>query len=411
MTHFSLSVTTATGAVFWALVAIAIAGLARAYRARLTPALQRMFLRFPGRFRPAMRRLIYLVYPTWRSYARGSDRTRNGIESRLLRLRSRSSMPVILVGAIYIDVALTPVSMRNIQNTEYGDLDTVRVQLGGAAYFTGHHLWEAFSRRTYLFSRIGKGDIFSRHLTRLVKEVPWIKGHHLSASGTAQCGVSVHLLDRDGTFSPTLTHRGALTEFTWATMLKELQHRTRRGGGVIFLSGFFRTSLNIDLIESIRTISPGVLLVVDHGRFQPEYHLSGVQALVSAFTVGAIDIYICTYGELMAFGRGAGLQIGPDLPEEDAVKRFQEAGILPKVTVVRGDQEPGVPTAILVTDRTIRVIEDGPADWTPKSAPGGKEAFTAGFLNHLFNPESQGDLDEIMDGAVHAGLRLWARRA
>jgi hypothetical protein len=319
-------------------------------------------------------------------------------------------MPVILVGGIYLDVWLSPVSVRLAKNTEYSDLDTVRAEPGGSAFYVGKYLGESFNRRSYLFSRIGRGDPFSRHLERIVKDVPWIRGDHLTASGTSQCGVSVHLIDHDGTFLPTFTHRGSLVELSWPLILRDLQHYTRRGGGLLYISGLFRTGLAVDLVSSIQKLSPGVLVVLDHGRFQPDDHVAAVRSLLDAFRLAAIDIYICTYSEIAALARGAGVVVSGEVSQFELIESFAGMHFLPKITVVRGDPEPGQPVAILAIDDKIELIEDGPHNWVPRNIPGGNSAFTAGFLNHFYRESPQGNLQDYLENAVRAGLRFWATR-
>ena len=410
--HFSFSVASPTGVVFWGLVAIAIAWLGRVYREALTPRLQRLLLRFPRRIIPILTRIAYFVYPTWRSYARGGERIRAAINIRISQLNTRPRMPVMLVGGVYLDIHLTPVPARDEinPNMEYSDLDTVPVNIGGACFFVGKYLWEGFTRRSHLFSQIGKGDMFSRQLSRLIKEVPWIRDDHIPTSKNSQCGVSIHLLDREGRFTPTFTHKGALGNFRWKPIIKSLQHCGRRGGGVLYISSFFRTSLSQDLATSIRSLSPNILVILDHGRFQPTEHPAAMRTLTDAFSAAMVDIYICTYGEIYAFATGAGLAVGRELDEIEVVRRCAKSGILPKVTVVRGDQNAGQPTALLAIDNEVQLIKDGPKDWHPQSSPGIHEAFTAGFINYLYSSDATGEIEDIMVEAVRAGLKFWAKK-
>jgi hypothetical protein len=404
---FSLSVATATGVVFWGLVAIAIAAAAKRYRSKLTPLLRHLLLRLPSRFIPLVRRLAYFVYPTWRSFATGSGRTRNGITNRISYL-SDSRLPTVLIGGIYLDISLGPVDIKETKNTEYYDLDTVKVAPGGSAFFVGKHIWDAFHRPSYLVSRIGKGDQFSKQLAALLKEVPWIRGNHLSASNNSQCGISVHLIDRDESFRPTFTHKGALIELSWRSIIKEVQHLTRHGGGVVYISGFFRTGLNVDLTTSINQLSPYVLTIVDHGRFQPGDNPAAERSLLEAFRSNAIDVYVCTFDEMLCLAESAGISHPHQISKLELIQSLASGRFLPKVTIIRGEPGPGRPHATLVVDDRIESIQEGPDEWHLTNVPGRGSAFTAGFINYLSKVNPQYDLWDQLVAGVRAGLTFWA---
>jgi hypothetical protein len=407
----SLSLTQPAGAVFWALVAIAIAALARVYRAKLMPPLRRLFTRFPGRIIPVVKRTVYAIFPTLRSHVKVGERTRSAIQGRITQLQTRAHMPMVVVGGIYLDLGLAPVSVTGALNTEYSDLDTIPTTVGGSAYFVGRYLWKGFTRKSYLFSRVGRGDFFSRQLARLVKESPWIRGDNLSSSKQLQCGISVHLLDKDTGIQPTFTHKGAVRELTWGRILRDMQHCFRRGGGVLYISGYFRTGLSLDFTSSIRALSPDIVVILDHGRFRPGDDPAAENALFEAFRSAAVDIYICTYAEIKALARAARLSNLDNLSEVELVEHMAQQSLLPKTTIVRGDPEPGVPTAIAVVDRTIEIVQDGPQDWIPEIRPGAQSAFTAGFINALYDGGRREGFEEMFTNAVKAGLRYWAQEA
>lgn len=316
----------------------------------------------------------------------------------------------MLLGGVYLDIWISPVSIDRFPNVEYSNLDTVRIEPGGSAFFVGKHLWTGFTHKCYLFSRVGEGDVFSKQLAKLLKNCPWTRGNHLSTSQHSQCGVSIHLLDRARQAVPTLTHKGALSELSWSRVLKDLQHVTRRGAGVLYISGFFRTGLSRDLDSSIRALAPDTLVLIDHGRFQASDDPAAANSLLDAFRSGLIDIYICTYAEITTFADAIGLTFVRGQPHIETIEYFAQSEILPKVTVVRGDPINGVPTAIIAIDAKVQLIEEGPRDWTPRNRPGEQDAFTAGFINYLYTGDSRESLEDILTGAVGAGLKFWATR-
>jgi len=111
------------------------------------------------------------------------------------------------------------------------------------------------------------------------------------------------------------------------------------------------------------------------------------------------------------FAAGAGLAVTPELDEIEVVQRCARSGILPKVTIVRGDQNAGQPTALLAIDNEVGLpIKEGPKNWHPQSSPGLHGAFTAGFINYLYSNDARGDIEDIMVEAVRAGLKFWAQK-
>ena len=354
-------------------------------------------------------RIGYAIYPTWRSYAHGRDRTQSSLERRVNVLRNRKRLHVVLVGGVYLDVYLKPVYVDMTPN-EYADLGAVRTSPGGSAYFVGRHLGER-GRRSYLFSRMGKGDLFSRQLKRHLEDADWIRGENVSTARSGQCAVSVHLLEPSGIPLPTYTHRGALQELTWSRCLQDVQRYLRGGGGVLYVSGFFRTSLDNDLRSSINALPPDTLAVIDHGRFKGEYYQAALRTLLEAFATDVFDIYVCTMTEIMELASGAGVRLTPGLADGQAVVREILDGIrLPRVTIVRGDAKPRRQArAIVAFDGSIFTIKEGPLEWTPTGEPGGKSAFTAGLIEYLFVGNDR-NVDEAIREAVRAGLRAWVRK-
>jgi len=300
--------------------------------------------------------------------------------------------------------------LAEMRAVEYRDLDTVRAMPGGAAFFIGKHLWDGFGRRSFFFSHIGRGDVFSKNLGKQMKDMPWVRGDHITTSNHAQCAVSMQLLDRSGTPLPTFTHRGALAELSWTRILKDVQHTLRKGGGVLVISGYFRTDLCVDLDRSIAVVSPDVLVVLDHGRFHANDNEPALRSLIGAFKSGTVDIYICTYSELVEVARGVGtvsVKEVDTLSEIAVLRRMMDGGILPRVTVVRGDAKPGMPAALVAFDKHVELIKNGPVDWQPKGRPGSKNSFTAAFIDHLYTGR-ESTTEEAIRAAVSAALVHWS---
>jgi hypothetical protein len=403
--------TTALGVVVLGILTAAIVGILGRYRARITPPLRRLALRLPRRVKPVLIRIAYAVYPTWRSYSPRGERSISSLDRRVQILSSRPRLPTVLVGGAYLDVHLRPVERETLINPaakEYANLGEVRTTAGGSAFFVGQYLYDVSGRKSFFFSRVGKGDFFSRHLKRTIQDSQWIRGDNISVSRSSQCAVSIHLLSPDGAPLPTYTHRGALLDLTWRRILKDVQHCFRRGGGVLYISGYFRTALDIDLAESVSSVSPDVLVIVDHGRFKKEDCRPALRSLVDSFQSGMVDIYVCTYTELLEYAAGAGVDVTiVDGNYAEAVRQILRAGILPRVTVVRGDARPHhQATALVAMDGDVRELTEGPQDWVPRGEPGGRSAFTAGLISNLYAGRGR-NISEVVELAAREGLRAW----
>jgi sugar/nucleoside kinase (ribokinase family) len=311
--------------------------------------------------------------------------------------------PLVIVGGLYLDIYLSPVNAKDLRlGSEYGNLDTVRVECGGSAYFVGKYLFDRYRRRSHVFSRLGAGDALSGSLQALLKRERWPVDIEVTKVDKSQCGVSAHLLQHNGRHT-TLTHKGALESLRWGQILPGLQRKTRRGG-VLYISGYFRTGLHMDLCPTLQKLSPKLLICIDHGRFRKEESPTEAAALMGAFEQGLIDVYICTYPEIRELLASVGVEVNEATSQEEALKRFRSVGKLPPVTVVRADTEAPNSNAYVVFHDRVEVVQAGGGQATPNDHPGQKNKFNAGLVHALLTGSSNPHLPSIILDATRSAL-------
>jgi hypothetical protein len=370
------------------------------------PRIRRTVARGPRPIVTVIKTVADHAYPTWRTTGGGSNRSETGTEIRIQHTRSMRNPRYVLLGGLYLDLFLSPIKTQDLVETEYGDLEMVTARCGGSAYFVGHSLWKNFAKKSYLITRVGRNDPMSVALLRSLSEKKWIRQEHILAVKNTQCGVSVHLLQRDHSFYTTFTHKGALAELTWDPVLVTIQRRLR-GGGVLYISGYFRTALHRGLIGALRDLSPNVLVCIDHGRFEAAENLEAVDVLREAFERRIVDV--CTYGELCRFMECVGHHPADPSDILISLQHFAASGALPLVTVVRGDTQANQAVAfVIVGGRVETVTQRVPGDQLV-TRPGLKSAFNAGLLHGLADGFPEVNLGDAVVEATTTALQCWLR--
>lgn len=395
----------ALGAVLYGLLsAVIFAGTAGiAY----TPLLRLLIWtgrRLPPRMRPGLRESADRIVPEWR---RVGGPARPPLEWRLRQVRAKKRVAYALVGGVYMDVGLYPVDVADLEEGEFSGLDAVRLNVGGSAAWVGHYLYTMTKgrQRSSLFSRLGD-DAFSRDLRQRIRYATWVKDFHQVEAKSSQCGLSVNLENRGGLPPTTLTHRGSLRSFEWSQILHPLNKCTRHGG-VIYISGYFRTNLCNGLVRALDALPAQTVVCIDHGRFRQDEFRHHGHALQSAFSLGLIDVYICSNKEFRDFARGAGVDTAPDRPIEELVKRCEDRGVLPPFTIIKGTVG-SAPTAYVAERGRIEKVElDRPAAHT-RGSVGRQNAFNAGFLHRLGNGRPDMTARAAVTDAVRHALETWA---
>lgn len=400
------TVDTPVGVVFYALVATAIAAILRFTRTPLINFTRRTARRMPAGFRSRVTSLGYWLVPRWRSFAAGSARTNDQLNTRLDSLVGRK-FRIAAVGGVYTDLVLGPVHLDPPSDVELADLEYVKWSAGGAVHHLASHLWEPFRRTVRLFSIIGQHDAATKTLVREIQSNPGVSKSFLSPLPGRQSGFSLHLQHELERALPTLTYSGPIDQLRWGDILRDLQRTFRYGAGVLHISSIFRTALVKDLQQSISQLSPAVLVILDLGRTDHHADEAKKCALVGALQNGAIDILISTIIELRAFGRANGIQEN-ELKDAAFLRAVVEGDLLPRVCIVRGTQGPGLPRAVLICDGQISLIEGDNSAWTPKRTVGGQMAFNAALIASLTKRRNDLALRDKLRACVREALVHWS---
>lgn len=385
-------------------------------RKQLVPRLVKLSRNWPNPLRTGAVWLADFAWPDWRTYGGGSRRDRVGTVGRLLHVRrGRGWPPVLLFGATYLDVSVGPIRMRRLRAGEISSLDAVSIELGGSGPYLGKHLHQFYDVRSRLYTRIGGSDPLSGQLRQLLKEQRWRRGWPLGKyahlSKGEQCGVSVHLQQNEDVFHSTFTHTGALGSLTWNQHLFAIQKASRRGG-ILYVSGFFRTNLQAHLCSSLRKLSPKLLIVFDHGRFEPQHSERGVTTLSNAFSQGLIDVYVCTFSELEDLCQGMNLiEDDEHLRPKELVERVStNHRLFPRLVLVRGNSLDEHTDAYALWDGVaIQASVEARRSSATGDRPGEKTAFTAGFLASIADAkDAGGNVVHVITDALDDAVARWA---
>lgn len=391
------------GIVLLGLVAIAIAALVRPFRNPAIKALRQLPL--PRVVRRWLGRSADGLFSGWRQ-AGGALRKPSTLGDRIAWSRRMRELRVSVIGGVYLDIELGPVRTATLTGTEFSDLEGVRRRCGGSAPFVAEYLWANFKQRSSLFSRIGRRDPFSREIRHAVDHAQWSLNSVLVRSNDSDAALSVHLLQHNRGFHTTFTSKGALADFNWSQVIRRLRRRTRYGG-ILYIGGYFRTHLSHDLGRNLEALSPNLVVIVDHGRFEPDVSRDQAHALSQAFNRGAVDVYIATWGEVQAFLTACGHPSKQGQTREYVLREAKAAGLLPRVTVVRDEVPSRKASCQVLLD--ARFFEPAIDNESPQGTPiiGPKNAFTAGFIRGLGVGAPEATLESSIRAAAETGLSTW----
>lgn len=368
--------------VFWGLVVVAVAALARFFRNQLLRLSKAAAKRLPEPLQSKIRRSADRRYPSWRAKA-GESRTQSTLEWRIVKIREARQANYHIVGAVYLDVFVRPVATRSLDDIEYSNLEEVRDDCGGSACYVGRFLKSNFMKRSYLYTQVGGSGPLTRLLKEhLAMEETWNRGGVLKTDPTAPSAVSVHMIQPHDEYHSTFTFKGALVSLSWDKVLPALRKKSRRGG-ILHISGYFRTGLDNGLTWSLLQLPINLLTCIDHGRFVPDDVNAASKSLLEAFSAKAIDIYICTYPELRRLMEQGDAMVADEMTIDVALKHFSSRSLLPRVAVVRCDPEPTLLRAFVLVDREVHVVERTTSSDATQFRIGVSNAFNASLLYHL----------------------------
>ncbi len=385
--------------VFIGLVTATIVALVRRYRASVLSAIGNGLARLPKvmtRSAPSA-----LTLP-------GEQRDLVTVEKRLEYLRGLKRPRYLILGGIYLDIQVTPVSATTFDGSEHDDLDRVELSCGGSARYVGMYLNQIYGVRSELYTRLGKDDRLSRELRKLLKKERWIRRRRFQDDDTLQSGVSIQLFHRQDPHHTTLTYKGALSALAWNhRSLRQLKN-SAAGGGIMHISGYFRTGLHAGLSRSLRELSAGLLVCVDHGSFVPRDHDNASAALLQAFADKLVDVYICTQAELHTLMLMAKLNHDPTLPLERQLEAYASGSVLPRITIVQPEPAGGLARAHIILDDEVTAVDVAIAPGAWQYIPGRSNAFNASLMHALVHNQERAFLRETLTIAVAEALGAWA---
>ena len=370
----------------------------------------------------ALRRGGDALLPDWRTRV-GDLRSAWQFSARLDAVRAMHQPTIVMVGGVYIDISLKPVEVEKLYSVEFANLKEIRMTCGGSAIWVGRYLHDVYGVRSDLVSSTGASDPASRQLRIELRAEPWTRKVRLLTVAHHQCGQSVHLVQGSGRFHTTFTHQGALRRLCWKPVEHWVKRMTDRGG-VLYISGYFRTGLDLDFEETLRRLSPKILVCVDHGRFSAsDYTRQAADELVKVFSASLVDVYICSFKELCELAKMQGTvpptkepgrfdpnAIGSEKEALQAIRFMATMQWLPKVTVVRSDVDELQVSAYVVVDGQI-IEEHKPRSGPMVDEPGPRNAFNAGLLHSLARGDRGADLHTTLRRAAQEALDAWLKAA
>jgi hypothetical protein len=327
----------------------------------------------------------------------------------LRKLADQDGLQTILIGGVYLDVVLYPVDTDQLDPREWANLEGVKMQLGGSAYYMGKYLHDRHGQESELVTIIGDtGDPLSAEAARLLGAETWIRNDVIVDRTHSGTPVSVHLVQRSEAFTTIFTYRGALDHLSWEDIFRASAAIKQEESALIYISGYFRSNLYRGLVEQLRSLSKRHLIALDHGRVNPEAdNPQSAVALKEAFKRGYVDIYICTFREFWALDKSPTTEQPPsaEMRNEQLLTDLGSRLTVPPVTVIRGEEWPGEGLAYLLVDGVLHVVTaTGERTGSPTGGVGPKNAFNAAFLRSLISANVS---PETIIEAVRSGLDAW----
>jgi hypothetical protein len=340
------------------------------------------------------------------------------LEAKLDRLYGLQGCPFVLVGSVYLDVILHPIGTTKLRPAEWSNIGSIRCTLGGSGLWVGRYLWELYGQKSSLLSIKGGGDDpFTREFERLIgrERRTWLQNRLVADLPNTSTAVTVHLVQGNNSFTSMFTHTGVLAGLGWGHIEGQLDKRLARGG-ILHISGYMKTNLCLDLQPYLRKLGSKALICIDHGRLIPEL-VSGdaVRAIQDVFQMGLVDVYFCTYQELLdLYGLGYGGSAGPGEVDQ-TLDELAKSGKLPIVTVVRDSNLPGVTKAYAIIEESVWPLK-GKGGASLISSPvgpvvGPSNAFNAAMMYELVHGPRVGGFEELVVDAGNEALRRWAQCA
>jgi hypothetical protein len=272
----------------------------------------------------------------------------------------------------------------------------------------------------------GFADIFFR---KMIQEGLEAVAQNITRQRGAATAITIHFVHPDTKQASAMyTDRDVLKSFGWQQATEIMQNRGKENkqpyeNGVIYIAGFFKTSLYRRLDENLSELQRnGAMIFLDHGRLEPDEGTEGrdqIRSLTESLRL--VDVYFSTKEELFQFIRA----IAEDMPERvaDAIRADDPVSKL--VNQVTQDAHVLFPPIMLIKDRTVKpnthVVgvrsTNGTYDWEnipvsreshpiSKYSVGSSNAFNAGFIDAFLGLGHDINFDTIVKCAEKAQLRM-----
>lgn len=317
-------------------------------------------------------------------------RLQNKITAIQQQRKSGRDIPIALLGSTYVDIILSPIFTDRLEADEWDDIEKVSVRIGGSAMCVGRYLWSDYGCKSYLFTPVSQeNDIFSKEFRRLlnVEAETWLFKDGLVLSSGAGTAVTTLLPHTIRKYTTMFTYRGILDKFGWPDVHQKLTNVVSTGG-VLYMSGFLKTNLSSQLSINLQSIHKNTVICLDHGRLNPKTeNRAQLRSICDAFSAKLIDIYICSFSELVNYCHGISgkdRQANPDRIIE-VLEDITNTEILPLVTIVRdtlGDRNREI-VAYSIVDGKIDLIHDYRQNWLEHTPVAPLNAFNAAVLHNI----------------------------
>ncbi len=331
--------------------------------------------------------------------AQESQKRLNDIQLKLDNIKL-SDHPFVLLGAIYLDISIDPVLTKTLGKEEWVNINPTRFSLGGSAIAVGRSLYSNQKQKSYLFSAIGRSrKTITPEIRHLISDEEWIINDNITLFSEGETASTVLLTQKENEYTTMFTHIGVLSQLTWESIKEDL-HKIINKGGVLYISGFLKTGLHINIkkeLKEIREICNNTIICIDHGRIMPELEKStSIELLQEAFKLNLIDIYICTFNEILSFYNYAKknkIAKSTIKKREKILKNIAKKGDLPEITFVRGLGFSQQIEAYAIISTDVYPINITDYKEIIDTAVGPKSTFNATVLHHLVNNQYDGDIN------------------
>lgn len=349
-----------------------------------------------------------------------SDEAVQLLEAKLKKLKNlEANCPFCLVGAVYLDMMVSPIDTKELTNDERSDIEEIRYDTGGSALWVGRFLKMNKGQQSFLFSAIGDAnEPHTRHFRDIFLENDnWVLNDNFLEEAQidgGKIGTTVHLIQRDRNFGTMFTYRGVLRDLSWKRIRTQLERRLE-AGGVLYLAGYLKTNLCDGLISALGDLTDRTLICIDHGRLVEETGFGpAIKTLRQAFQARLVDVYFCTYQEIFDLFRVEHRSQPPSNWQQvyKNLINIVERENLPLITMVRGGYINKEMKGFVIVDKKIIPLEGSLEPTFRRGTVGASNAFNASAMYYLVKGEHMklDDYVKISANKAFRELEEWTKK-